>query len=301
MHLYSAYGLTLASALPLPDLVSGGGEADVSITLERPARPATEETAGIQCLAAAPARTHLSWGSVGELVVQDGNRIHITPAPGADEEALRLFVVGAGFGVLLHQRGLLVLHGSAVVLRERSIAFLGAKGWGKSTTAMAMSQRGHAVVSDELLAIRFEGDDQAVVLPGSSPLKLWSDALSSLGGDPRTAAPVRPGLDKYFAGEAGMVDQETRLHCIYLLDGGDTLAVTPVSPKEAFFGIVPHVYVARFGTGFLQSTVGARTFAQLQQLLTRVSVVKLQRRRDLNELSQIAELIELHDLQSSSA
>jgi hypothetical protein len=301
LHLYSAYGLTLASALSLPDLVSGRGRADVLISLEPPARPTTEDIAGIQCVAAAPGRAQLSWHAVGQLLVQDGSRIVITPAPDADEEALRLFVVGAGFGVLLHQRGLLVLHGSAVVLRERAIAFLGGKGWGKSTTAMAMSQRGHAVISDELLAIRYVGDNQAVVLPGSSPLKLWSDALSSLGGDPRTAAPVRPGLDKYFVAEAGMVERETPLRRIYLLAAGDMLAMKPVSPNEAFFGVVPHVYVARFGTGFLQATDGVRTFTQLHELLTRVSVVKLQRRRDLNELSQIAELIELHDLQGPSA
>ena len=119
MKFYSAYGLTIESALPLPDLISGKGGVDLRISLTPPARPATDEVPGIQCLSATPARVHLSWRAVGELVVQDGNRIVITPAPDAAEEALRLFVVGAAFGVLLHQRGLLVLHGARLSSTDR--------------------------------------------------------------------------------------------------------------------------------------------------------------------------------------
>jgi hypothetical protein len=230
-------------------------------------------------------------------MIEDGRRIVITPAPKADEEALRLFVVGAGFGVLLHQRGLLVLHGSGVVIEERVVGFLGAKGWGKSTTAMALRSRGHAVISDELLVIRFRGENQALVMPGSSPIKLWSDALLSVGGDPAAAIPVRPGLKKYFVGDPGMIDRELPLRSLYLLHGGDALSMRPVSSTEAFFGVVPHVYVCRFGTGFLHSTGAARTFMQLNSLLKRISVMRLQRQRDLNQLPAIAKLVEAHSLQ----
>jgi hypothetical protein len=241
---------------------------------------------------------HLSWQTVGELLVQDGNQIVITPATGADEEALRLFVVGAGFGVLLHQRGLLVLHGSAVAIDGSVVGFLGAKGWGKSTTAMALHRRGHTVISDELLVIRFHGEDRALVMPGSSPIKLWPDALLSVGGDPDKAVPVRPGLKKYFVPESSMVDTELPLRSLCLLHVGDTLSMKAISAREAFFGIVPHVYVSRFGTGFLQATGAARTFMQLNSLLKRVAVMCLQRRRDLNQLPEIAELVETHNMRS---
>ena len=297
MSFYSAYGLTVDSALPLPDLPSGRGEADLRISLGPTSRLATQNVPGIQCLVATATRVHLSWRSVGELVIGGGNQIEITPALDADEEALRLFVVGAGFGVLLHQRGLLVLHGSAVVIDGGVVGFLGAKGWGKSTTAMALRRRGHPVLSDELIAIRFDGENRAVVLPGSSPLKLWSDALTSVGVDPDKAVPVRPGLKKYFVPESSMVDTELPLRSLCLLHMGDALSMKPVSASEAFFGIVPHVYVSRFGTGFLKATGAARTFIQLNSLLKRVAVMRLQRRRDLNQLPEIAELVERQNSQ----
>ena len=296
MSLYSAYGLTIESALLLPDLTSGKGRVDVQISLAPPAPTATEEIVGIQCLSATPARVHLSWRAVGELVVQDGNRIVIAPAPDVVAEALRLFVIGAAFGVLLHQRGLLVLHASAAVIDERVVAFLGGKGWGKSTTAMALRQRGHRIIADELLVMRLDGDEP-IVMSGSSPIKLRSDALTNLGGNPDTSVPVRPGHRKYFVSESTITEGEFPLCTLFLLDAGDTLSVAPVPPAEAFFGVAPHVYVCRFGTGFLQSTGADRTFRQLGLLLKRTSVMRLYRQRDLSQLSEIAKLVEFHSQQ----
>ena len=293
MKFYSAYGLTIESALPLPDLISGKGGVDIGISLTPPTRPSTAEVPGIQCLSATPARVHLSWRAVGELVIQDGNQIVITPAPDAAEEALRLFVLGAGFGVLLHQRGLLALHASAAVIDGRVAGFLGGKGWGKSTTAIALRQRGHRIIADELLVVRIDSE-QAMVLSGSSPIKLRPDVLMSVGGNPDTSVPVRPGHPKYFVSESTITEGEFPLRTLFLLDVGDTLAVAEVPPAEAFFSVAPHVYVCRFGTGFLQATGADRTFRQLGLLLKRTSVMRLYRQRDLSQLSEIARLVEVH-------
>jgi hypothetical protein len=279
--------------LPLPDLTSGKGKVDVQISFASPATTATEETPGIQCLSATLGRVHLSWRAVGELVIQNGNQIVIAPAPGSTEEALRLFVVGAGFGVLLHQRGYLVLHASAAVIDGGVAGLLGGRGWGKSTTAMALRQRGHRIIADELLVMRFE-DDQVIAMPGSSPLKLRSDALTSMSGDPATSVPVRPGHDKYFVSDSTITEGEFPLRTLFLLGAGDTLSVAAVPPAEAFFGVAPHVYVCRFGTGFLESTGAHQTFRQLGLLLKRTSVMRLNRQRDLSQLSEIARLVELH-------
>ena len=296
MKFYSAYGLTIESALPLPDLISGKGGVDIGISLTPPTRPSTADVPGIQCLSATPARVHLSWRAVGELVIQHGNQIVITPAPGAAEEALRLFVVGAGFGVLLHQRGLLALHASAAVIDGQVAGFLGGKGWGKSTTAIALRQRGHRIIADELLAVRIDSE-QTMVLSGSSPIKLRPDVLTSVGGDPDTSVPVRPGHPKYFVSESTITEGEFPLRTLFLLDVGDTLGVAEVPPAEAFFSVAPHVYVCRFGTGFLQATGADRTFRQLSLLLKRTSVMRLYRQRDLSQLSEIARLVEVHSPQ----
>jgi hypothetical protein len=141
--------------------------------------------------------------------------------------------------------------------------------------------------------MRFE-DDQAIAMAGSSPLKLRSDALASMSENPTTSVPVRPGHDKYFVSGSTITEGEFPLRTLFLLGAGDTLSVAAVPPAEAFFDVAPHVYVCRFGTGFLESTGAHQTFRQLGLLLKRTSVMRLYRQRDLSQLSEIAKLVELH-------
>lgn len=297
MASYSAYGLTFSSSLPMPELLASSpeGTTDVEIALAPAANPTSADTSAIRCVSASSSKVHLSWGSVGDLIVEGGHFISVVPAPDVSVDTLGLFVAGAGLGVLLHQRGLLVLHGSGVQIGDRTVGFLGGKGWGKSTTAMALGQRGHLVVSDEHLAIRLNEDGQPVVLPSSSPVKLWADALSSLGGVPEDSVPVRAGLNKYYASPPAASGQSSTLDQLYLLDVGEQLAIERVPPAKAFFGVVPHLYICRFGTSFLQATGASESFNRLSALISKMPVCRLVRRPDLTQLSEMARLIESHN------
>lgn len=293
VHCYSAYGLSVTSSLPLPGLIPGRGTAaDVQVHLDHSAPLPSGDGGSILCASASVDRAVLTWGSVGALLIEKGERIVVTPAPQADNESLALFILGAGMGVLLQQRGLLVLHGSGVVLGSRVTGFLGAKGSGKSTTAGVLNRRGHPLVSDELLVIRFDAAGVAWVLPAASPVRLWSDALSRLGASGDDTVRVRRGIDKFYLGATGLADREYPLERLHLLQGGEHLATEPVFASDAFFGIVPHVYGARFGTQFLQATGPAETFRQLNRLVRSVAVVRLLRQPNLARLDDIAELVE---------
>lgn len=297
MHLYSAYGLTLASALPLPDMVAGEGRADVCISIDRSVARDLREDSPIQCVSVSPSRVQLTWGLVGDLLIEDGRKITIFPGHQADDESLRLFLLGAGLGVLLHQRGLLVLHASGVAIRGRAVGFVGAKGWGKSTTASALNRLGHPLVADELLVIGFDERGWAMAMPGSSQIKLWADALIGTGADPDSAEPVVPGANKYYVSASSSERRSVPISRLYVLDGGEDLCLKPMSSGEAFFGMVPHVYVSRFGTQFMRSANVTHTFKQVNALLKAASVARLLRRPDLSQLDDIARLVEADTLQ----
>lgn len=298
MPLYRAYDLILASDLPIPELQPAEGEADVRIEVRVPETRRFRESPAISCTSASPSRVHLRWGGVGDLWIEEGRRIAVIPAFKADPESLRLFILGAGLGVLLHQRGLLVLHASGVAIDGAVVGFTGAKGWGKSTTAASLQQRGHALVSDELLVVRFDAQNQPLVIPGPAQMRLWSDALISIGGDPRSAVRVRTGIDKFNIDALNVAPREYPLRCIYLLDVGAEFSVEPLLlPSDAFFGVIPHLYVYRFGTSYLQSTGAARTFLQLSLLLRAITVKRLLRQRDLGQLPNLAQLVEQDVLQ----
>ncbi|MDJ1168785.1 hypothetical protein PMG71_05050 [Roseofilum sp. BLCC_M154] len=51
---------------------------------------------------------------IAKYLVLDGKEIIIDPAAGCPEELIRLYLFSQGFGSLLHQRGRLILHASAV-------------------------------------------------------------------------------------------------------------------------------------------------------------------------------------------
>lgn len=289
---YSAYGFTLRSALPLPELAAGQGRADVTIELRPRQASDSEADSPIICASASPAQIRLRWSGVGDLVIERGRRIVVAPVLEAEDDALRLFVLGAGLGVLLHQRGLLVLHGSAVAIRDRAVGFIGGKGCGKSTTAAILQQQGHPLVADELLVIRFDAQGRPLVMPGSSQIRLWSDALAHTGGDPSKADRVRAGVDKFNVSAAAVVGESLPLHSLYLLDAEGALAVDPLYTSERLLSLIPHLYVSRFGTPFFKSTNAAYPFQQLNSLVKHTAIKRLLRTPDLSQSEAIARLIE---------
>ncbi len=289
---YSAYGFTLRSTLPFPELTGGRGKADITITFERRQATRSDLDSPILCEDASPSQAHLTWGGVGDLLIEHGRRIVVVPGPNAAKDALRLFVLGAGLGVLLHQRGLLVLHGSAVAIQDRIVGFIGAKGAGKSTTAAFLQQHGHPLVADELVAIQFDARGRPLVMPGLSQLRLWSDALTHTGGDPTNAVPVRAGIDKFNVSASRVASRALPLHSLYLLDAEGPLSVDPLYSSERLLSLVPHLYVSRFGTPFFRSTDAAQPFQQLNLLLKYTAIKRLVRSADLGQSEAIVRLIE---------
>lgn len=289
---YSAYGLNLTSTLSLPELVSGEGKVDVCIEIDRRKSLAHREYSPILCTDASPNRIHLTWGAVGDLLIEEGCRITVIPAPNADENDLRLFVLGSGLGVLLHQRGLLVLHASGVAIHDRIVGFTGAKGRGKSTMAASLHRCGYPLISDELLVVRFDAKGRPLAIPGSPQMRLWSDALVGIGGHPDSAVRVRSGIDKFSVSATKIATEVLPFYSLYLLDIGEELSVQLTSPSEAFFGVMQHLYVYRFGTKFLQSTGATRAFQQLSWLLKKIIVKRLLRQWNLSQLADIAKLVE---------
>lgn len=292
MPLYEAYGLKLASALSLPELLGAEGGADVFLDMREPQCAAPDEGSPIVCASASPHRAHLTWGAAGDLLVEDGRRITVTPYRESDMAAVRLFVLGAGLGVLLHQRGLLVFHASGVAIAGGVVGFLGAKGWGKSTMAATLHQIGHPLISDELLAMRFDGEGQPWVLPGSPQLRIWSDVFEGTGGNPDAGVRVRPGVDKFSISATSTALAPLVFRCAYLLGSGPEASIQPVDRGRAFLELASHLYVSRFGTSFMQATGATRVFQQINSLLRMTPVKRLLRRRDLGELREVARLVE---------
>jgi hypothetical protein len=154
---------------------------------------------------------------VARFLVQDGRRIDVELEPGATARAASPFVLGTAFGVLLHQRGTLVLHGAAVAQHGQAIAICGASGAGKSTLAAALCRDGFDFVADDLCLVALDLARRPVVAPDGRRLKLWRESVDKLGFEDRRGEPVVERIEKFFVDPQTVAAEPPRLTAIYVL------------------------------------------------------------------------------------
>ena len=153
-YIYQAFGLQILSCLPCPELLPSSQPPDVTITYGRVPEGLTEPFPEKFCYQTAPGLFLLKIPNIARYLVKNGKEIIIDRAPQANDTDVRLFLLGSVMGALIHQRGGLPLHGSAIRLPDGTAAiFMGLSGVGKSTLAAAFHQRGYEVAADDVSLI----------------------------------------------------------------------------------------------------------------------------------------------------
>ena len=287
MYRYQAYGLGIHATMPLPELTEAVETADALIQYGSLSVFLEENRTWKQ-----GKDIYLFWPSLGAFRVRAGKEITIDPASGVDEAELRPAILGICMAVLLHQRGLLVLHASASVVEGRAIAFLGDKGWGKSTTNAALHKRGHAFLTDDILAINLQ--PSPVAYPAFPQMKLWPSAVSALGDEPMALPKLLPQMEKrQLLFKENLCQQAVPLQSVYLLGKGAELSISPLPPQEILSHLFRHSYSGRCGKDLLQRGESAH-FLQCMTLAKQVPFYRLQRPSNLGELGAIAQAVETH-------
>jgi hypothetical protein len=193
VHRHRAFGLSIQSELPLPNLrgEAEGGIPDVLIRLgEIPAH--TDARTGLTVFGSAAL---LNIPGVARFWIADGKSILVDPSTAASERNVRLYLLGSALGAILHQRGIFPLHANAVEISNRAVAFAGHSGAGKSTLAAWFWREGHRILSDDVCAIA--PDEELHVAAGLPRLRLWRDALDARGLSCSDLDPSFDGEEKY--------------------------------------------------------------------------------------------------------
>jgi len=233
---YYAFGLNIGSELELPPLMPAENitKADVTIMCNDVSTTglghAEKSTPFFQC---AKDQLWLHVPNIARFLVVDGNSITVGPEKDSDAQSIRLFLLGSCLGAILHQRGMLVLHGNAIRFGDHCVVFAGASGQGKSTLAAAFHQRGHEILTDDVCAV----DGQGNVLPGYPQMKLWHDTLTKLDIERSGLSKIRLQVEKFARPlNDGFARTPLPVRAIYILNSHnrDEFLFEPLKGMEKF-------------------------------------------------------------------
>jgi hypothetical protein len=291
MFSYSAYGLNIESEIDLPELSPcQAGPPDVVIRFGHvdsfePNITGRNHRADFD-------EVCFSYDDVGRIRVRGGAEIVIDLVPDAYGCLVRVCLLGPALAALLHQRGLLVLHGSAITIGGIAAAFLGAKGWGKSTLAAYMQARGHDFLADDVVAVKADHTASVQLIPGFPHVKLWPDSATFLGMDPEKMARLQPELDKRgHRLDSGFSMAQLAFGCIYVLDVGEEDVIERIEPREALMELVSHSYLVRY---LIPTGMASLHLHQCERVVSSVPLYYLRRRPSLLRLPEIPKLLEDH-------
>ncbi|EFQ82222.1 hypothetical protein HMPREF0063_12587 [Aeromicrobium marinum DSM 15272] len=240
--MYSCFGITVDSSIPLPDLEGAGPGATADVTVrERPveARPAAAVRA-VPGLWWHRGEVWLEAPGTGRFVARDGSTVVVEREPGVSDGDVRIFVLGTMLGAILRQRGHLVLHGNAFDCGASAAIVVGHSGAGKSTLAAELDRRGLPVLSDDVVPI----DAAGVAAPGYPRIKLWADALQDLGLDTAGFERITDGHDKFHVPLSRSGIAPLAAEFVYVLETHDrpSLELSEVTGMAAYEALRTHTY-----------------------------------------------------------
>jgi hypothetical protein len=315
--LYSVFGLLLRSNLSIPGLTpeqASGKSPDVEVHLDASPRAIdTLPNALDKLVYASPYLVESgesslqTWkianGALLRLDYFDGTKFWLDPKGTAiwatwpatqSLEDVATYLLGPVLGLLLRLRGVPCLHASAVTFGESTVAFAGSEGKGKSTTAAALASRGHAVISDDIVALT-EREGSFFALPAYPYLSLWPESVAMLYGPNKELPSFSPNYDKrqllLAENRLRFQDKQIQLGAVFLL--GERVAdssapfVEKLPAREVLVALVANSYA----TNMLDKVMRAQEFELFGRLVTSVPVWRLRPHEDGSKIGLLCDVI----------
>lgn len=247
---YTAFGLGISSEIELVELLESSAPPDVTIAYGEVPEDLPEPTGQGVFYQVLPDRFLLKVPDAARYLVTDGNSIVIQREPYTSDAQVRLFLLGSAFGALLHQRGALPIHGSAIATPRGAVIFSGPSGRGKSTLAWEFHRRGYRHLSDDVSTVNFI-DGKPFVYPAYPQMSLWADVLEKQGRTREGLRALHPELQKYALPTREAFDPTpVPLFAVYVLQttNQDEFELTPLKGLDKLQILAANTYRPRFIT-----------------------------------------------------
>jgi hypothetical protein len=291
LYFLSAYGFSFKSEIDLPGFKEiQRCEADVLVTLGTNSwEGGITETFSIHKLENG---LRIDWPKVASYKIERGSSIVISPHPNSQPELTRLPLYGIAMAAILQQNNLLLLHGSSVEINKKALVLVGKKGAGKSTLTACLLARKNFLLSDDVTAIALDYESIPIVLPGIPCLRLWEDALNTMGIPPDSVPLLPYGIPKHNLDVSQQfINKQAPLQTIIMLEHGDTIALQKMTESEKMIWLLGGQYFAKFHEA-LPRTTHRHTFKQCSYIATKTDILRLTVPRDINVLPAVTDLLE---------
>ncbi|GBG08889.1 aldolase [Paenibacillus agaridevorans] len=295
---YRSFGLIIESEFRLPELRlidsadSGmnGNMPDVVITRQPLEKLWQELTKVNEFLAVGENSVLIRVPDTAIFGIKDGRTIEVSSSPTADEDKIRLYLLGSCMGILLMQKRILPLHGSAVAIDGQAYAIVGASGAGKSTLSSYLMEQGHELLSDDLIAVHIGEGGNPIVMPAYPQQKIWQESMQLLGKSTAGLKPIYKRETKFAVPvEGAFLDTPLPLAGVFELTKHDKNAeIVSIAGLERFHAMLRHTF-----RGFLLEPLGLMEwhFRTLSRFAGRIDMFRLSRPFDGDSLACLYRLM----------
>ncbi|WP_338467588.1 hypothetical protein RXV95_03230 [Novosphingobium sp. ZN18A2] len=173
-----------------------------------------------------------------------GSEIRAFPASPAKRGETETLFHNAVVPVVGNHLGALNLHGSAVRIGGRAVAFMGVSRRGKTTLAAGFAKAGFPFLTEDVLSLD-QREDGYHVRPGRPVLRLFRDSAAFLRDEASDRGNQRRKQEMAASGCLPFSDRDARLAGIFLLGPGTATRVTlrKLAPAEAMVQLMQHAFI----------------------------------------------------------
>jgi hypothetical protein len=289
MAIYRLYGLAAQSDWPLHECLPAAPDALPDISIINGLVPAHGIDAGSDnpYEQSIEGEFWLNVEAVARYWIRNGREIIIEPYPEADDESIRVYLLGSAIGALLFQRGLLLIHGNAIEVGDACLVCVGDSGAGKSTLAAAFLRHGHRLLADDVVPVSEDG----MATPGFPRIKLWGDAARQLGIETAGLRRIIPDMDKYNVPLGGrFCDTLLPVKWVYVLEPseGDDFVLEPFEGMARFEPLHENTYRVHF---LDHMDLKPRHLRQVAELAGRIRMARIRRPKQGFRLAELVQFI----------
>ena len=290
-YFYNVHGLNIKSSFFFPELIEGNMDVDAVIYFEKPnlfdITPIKPKSDFSKIVFSSQDILYL-YDNQPLFRVRKGAEIIVNPKVKIDLIFLRYLILGQGIGTLLMQRGNLVLHASSVNMGGEAVVFIGLCGYGKSTIATALNQRGYSFITDDVLRIEFQDNKKTLAFPSYPASKLWNDTITNLNHEKVSFINIHPDVEKFSFNINNFSKKPLPIKTIYVLENSKKNEIISLKSQEALMALIKNSYAM-----FLFDIKNkSRNLFQCAKLANNVPIKYLKRRESLKEIQLLIKMIE---------